>query len=82
MDDVIGVAHSSSDEDPCMVYLPICFYRNFNQKKNMIFSWKKKVGFWEAVTLPETKTANEINETRPSQKDTGIPTIHFQVRKC
>ena len=31
------------------------------------------------VALPQTNIAPE---NRPSQKETSIPTIHFQVRKC
>ena len=30
-------------------------------------------------TLPETNIAPE---NRPSQKETSLPTIHFQERKC
>ena len=30
-------------------------------------------------TLPKTNIAPK---NRPSQKETSIPTIHFQVRKC
>ncbi len=31
------------------------------------------------LTLPETNIAPK---NRPSQKESSIPTIHFQVRKC
>ena len=36
---------------------------------------KSSVGEWKPDTLPETNIAPEY---RPSQKETSIPTVHFQ----
>ena len=44
----------------------------------MLVMVKKTVGVGEAVTLTLRET-NKTPEKRPSQKDTGIPTIHFQM---
>ena len=43
-------------------------------KKKSPKCWLRKKGW--LYTLPETKIAPE---NRPSQKETSIPTIHFQV---
>ena len=45
-------------------------------------TWQWKVAFYSRkyifTTLPET---NMAPEDRPSQKESSIPTFHFQVRK-
>ena len=33
---------------------------------------------FSSITLPETYIADIAPENKPSQKETGIPTIHFQ----
>ena len=38
--------------------------------------WENSSYFFQLVTLPETNIAPE---NRPSQKETYLPTIHFQV---
>ena len=46
----------------------------------------QKCQLWVGDALPKTnitpENTNITPENRPSQKETSIPTIHFQVRKC
>ena len=50
--------------------------RNFTNSIISYYFWRK---IPERYALLETNIAPE---NRPSQKETRLPTIHFQVRKC
>ncbi len=55
----------------------ICIYVIYNLQLAISERHTGKLRFMESGTLPETNIAPE---NRPFQKETSIPTIHFQVR--
>ena len=58
------------------------FAKNSSRSESEIVSLGKggrEMGDAAFVTLPETNIAPENG---PSQKETSIPTIHFQLLKC